>query len=84
MEGLNPLFGRYLATKLYFLMLERHWNDYEQRKHKLTHEEIQEINQKIHLINDILDIEDLDFALLFSTFEELIILIGHAEIKMSS
>jgi hypothetical protein len=84
MAGHGQLFGRYLATKLYFSCLERHWNDYEQRKHKLTNDEIHEINQKIHLINDILDDENFDCAFFFMTFEQLITLIGHAEIKMSS
>jgi hypothetical protein len=50
MAGHGQLFGRYLATKLYFSCLERHWNDYEQRKHKLTNDEIHEIRMAALII----------------------------------
>jgi len=76
--------GRYECAELYFKMVQKYWQEEENRKHKLQLKEIEEINDCMATMNRMLTEADVDCILFIMRFYYLMGMIDRVNIKMSA
>ena len=75
--------GQYECAELYFKVVQKYWEEQENRKHKLQLNEIEEINDFMSSMNRMFNEADVDRNLFIMRFFYLMGLIERVNIKMS-
>jgi len=75
--------GQYECAELYFKVVQKYWQEQENRKHKLQLNEIEEINDFMSSMNRMFNETDVDRNLFIMRFFYLMGLIERVNIKMS-
>jgi hypothetical protein len=76
--------GQYECAELYFKMVQKYWQEEENRKHKLQLNEIEEINDFMSSMNRMLTEANVDCNVFIMRFFYLMGLIERVNIKMST
>jgi hypothetical protein len=76
--------GQYECAELYFKVVQKYWEEQENRKHKLQLNEIEEINDFMSSMNRMFNEADVDRNLFIMRFFYLMGLIERVNIKMST
>jgi len=76
--------GQYECAELYFKVVQKYWDEQENRKHKLQLNEIEEINDFMSSMNRMFNEADVDRNLFIMRFFYLMGLIERVNIKMST
>jgi hypothetical protein len=76
--------GQYECAELYFRVVQKYWEEQENRKHKLQLNEIEEINDFMSSMNRMFNEADVDRNLFIMRFFYLMGLIERVNIKMST
>ena len=76
--------GQYECAELYFKVVQKYWEEQENRKHKLQLNEIEEINDFLSSMNRMFNEADVDRNLFIMRFFYLMGLIERVNIKMST
>jgi hypothetical protein len=76
--------GQYECAELYFKVVQKYWEEQENRKHKLQLNEIEEINDFLSSMNRMFTETDADRNLFIMRFFYLMGLIERVNIKMST
>lgn len=76
--------GQYKCAELYFKVVQKYWEEQENRKHKLQLNEIEEINDFMSSMNRMFNEADVDRNLFIMRFFYLMGLIERVNIKMST